>query len=334
MVAGVFVDRPRQRRAKARQVAAALVRVDVVGKRENRLLVGGVPLHRDLHRALAALAREVDDLLADRLFVLVQVGDEVLDPALVAELGLVAGAALVDQRYQQPAGQERRLAQTVLERANAEIDSLEDLRVRQEGDRRPSGLPLAQRPALGDRALRFSARVGLGPEVSVAADLDDQTLRQGVDDGHADAVQAAGDLVPVAVPELAAGVQCRQHHLERRAALLLHQGDGNASSVVDDRYGVVGADRHRHLVAEAREGLVHRVVHHLIHKVVQTTLAGRADVHPGAQADCFQAFEDRDVLGVVVGGGALRAFSQTSSNDAAKPRSPSLIRRSGAGEIR
>ena len=46
--ARVAVDRPRQRRAEAGEVRAALVRVDVVGEREDRLLVGAVPLHRHL----------------------------------------------------------------------------------------------------------------------------------------------------------------------------------------------------------------------------------------------------------------------------------------------
>ena len=63
------VQRARQRRAEARQVRAALVRVDVVGEREDRLDVRGVPLHRDLDRPplLVGLALEVDDVLVDRV---------------------------------------------------------------------------------------------------------------------------------------------------------------------------------------------------------------------------------------------------------------------------
>ena len=62
----VAVERARQRRAEAREVRAALVRVDVVGEREDRLLVGAVPLHGDLDVALVGLALEEDDLLAER----------------------------------------------------------------------------------------------------------------------------------------------------------------------------------------------------------------------------------------------------------------------------
>ncbi len=61
LLARVLVERAGQRRAEAAEVRAALERVDVVREREHRLLVGGVPLHRDLDRALLALARKRDD---------------------------------------------------------------------------------------------------------------------------------------------------------------------------------------------------------------------------------------------------------------------------------
>ena len=53
LLAGIGVDRAGQGRAEPREVRAALVGVDVVGEREHGLLVGGVPLHRDLDRAVA-----------------------------------------------------------------------------------------------------------------------------------------------------------------------------------------------------------------------------------------------------------------------------------------
>ena len=116
---------------------AALVRVDVVGEREDGLLVGGVPLQRDLDSALVGVALEEHDLLLDRVLVLVQERDEVLDAALVVEARLaVALAALVLDADPQPAGQERGLAQALLERREVEVQRLEDLGVRQERDRR------------------------------------------------------------------------------------------------------------------------------------------------------------------------------------------------------
>ena len=168
----------------------------------------------------------------------------------------------------------------------------------QEGDRR-AGL-------LGRLALRRAgpaARRGRSPGVheAVAPDLDVQVLRERVDDGHADAVEAAGDLVAAAVAELAAGVQDGEHDLDGRLALLLHDRDGDAAAVVDDRDRVVRVDRHVDAVAVAGKRLVDRVVDDLVDQVVQAAHTGRADVHAGPLAHGFEALEDGDVLGVVAG---------------------------------
>ena len=66
LVARIAVQRPRQRGLEAGEVCAALVRVDVVREREDGLDVRGVPLHRDLDRALVVLALEVDDVAGGR----------------------------------------------------------------------------------------------------------------------------------------------------------------------------------------------------------------------------------------------------------------------------
>ena len=153
--------------------------------------------------------------------------------------------------------------------------------------------PLAQ---LGHR---FAALVVLRPDVAVAADLQVQALGERVDDRDADAVQAAGDLVAAAVPELAAGVEDRQHDLGRRALLFLHRLDRDAAAVVGDRAAVVRVEDDADAVAVAGEGLVDRVVDDLVDEVMEPAGPGRADVHAGTLADRFQALEDGDVLGAV-----------------------------------
>jgi hypothetical protein len=47
-------------------------------------------------------------------------------------------------------------------------------------------------------------------------------------------------------------------------------------------------------VGVAGECLVDRVVDYLIDQMVQAALTGRSDVHAGALAHRFEAFEDRD----------------------------------------
>ena len=130
----------------------------------------------------------------------------------------MALAALVDDRDLQAAGQEGGLAQALLERVEVEVERLEDVGVGQERDGRAGGGVLGELVARrASSRLRGTAGVLLRPDVAVAADLHVELLGEGVDDRHADAVQAAGDLVAAALAELAAGVQDGEHDLDGRA---------------------------------------------------------------------------------------------------------------------
>src|SRR3954452_2882778 len=203
LVARVLVERARQRRAEALHVGAALDRVDVVGEREDGLLVRGVPLHGDLDVARVALALEVRDVPVHRVLRLVDVADEVLDTALVVKLDAIATRALVGEDDAQAARQERRLAEALPQRLGGELELVEYLGVGQEGDRHPG---LVRDPARLHVALRHTAGELLAVDLAVTLDIGDQPFRERVHDRRADAVQAAGDLVAAAA-ELAAGVQ-------------------------------------------------------------------------------------------------------------------------------
>ena len=148
--------------------------------------------------------------------------------------------------------------------------------------------------------LRLAAlRVVLLELAAVAVDLELEPARQRVDDGHADAVQTAGDLVALAA-ELPAGVQHREHDLRARLVGVLGvRVDGDAAPVVDDATATVGEQGDVDLGAFTGHGLVDGVVDDLVDEVVQPGGTGRSDVHPGPLADGFEALENGDVLGVV-----------------------------------
>ncbi len=157
---------------------------------------------------------------------------------------------------------------------------------------------LAGRRALVQRA-GPAVRVFLVPGEPVALDLHRQPAGERVDDGDADAVQAAGHRVGLAV-ELAAGVQRGQHDLDRRPLLDRVPVDRDAPAVVGDAHPAVGHQRHHDRVADAGHRLVDRVVHHLLDQVVEPPLPGRSDVHSRALANCFQTLENGDRARVVV----------------------------------
>ena len=149
---------------------------------------------------------------------------------------------------------------------------------------------------------RLAALVTLLIDLPVAPDLDVQRLRQRVDDGDADAVETAGDLVgAVFLVELAAGVEHRQHDFGGGLAALVDI-DRNAAAVVDHRDGVVDVERDVDLGRVAGERFVDRVVDDLVDEVVQPLRPGGADVHGWPLADGFQPFEHLDLVGAVVAG--------------------------------
>ena len=154
--------------AEAGEVAAAVVGVDVVGVAVDALGVAVVPLQRDLDPDALALARDLDRLLGQRLLVPVQVLDEGADAAVVLEAVLLV-VALVLERDQDPAVQERQLAQALRQRVEAEGRGLEDLRVGLEGDLGAAAVGGAR---LLEPALRQPARVRLLVDLAVAPDLD------------------------------------------------------------------------------------------------------------------------------------------------------------------
>lgn len=106
-------------------------------------------------------------------------------------------------------------------------------------------------------------------------------------------MQAAGHRVGVAV-ELAARVQLGEHDLDGRLVLLGVHVDRDAAAVVDYPHPTVGEEGNLDLGGVARHRFVDRVVDDLLDEVVQPAFTGGTDVHTGALADRFKAFEHRD----------------------------------------
>ena len=317
LLARVLVDVRRHRGAEALFVRAALVRVDRVREGEDVLGVARRPLHGELERDVphGVLGLDLDDLVVDDIGLadLVEVLDIVDQAALVVEvvvrltldrlavLGVdhVRGRRTqVAQRDAQALVQECGLLEPGAQRVVVEVDRLEDLGVGPEGD---DGARLDRLFALGERRLRLAAvRERLAPHEALAPDLDVEAGRQRVDHRRADAVQAARDRVSAAA-ELAAGVQHRQHDLDRRLGRVGRvRVDRDASAVVDHADAAVGEDRHVDEVVVPGERLVDGVVDDLVHEMVEAALTGRADVHAGALAHRLEAFEHLDGVGPVI----------------------------------
>ena len=131
--------------------------------------------------------------------------------------------------------------------------------------------------------------------LAVALDVDLQPLRERVDHGDTNAVQAARNLVALAA-ELAAGVELREDDRHSRETLVGHHAGRDPGAVVADRDRVVRVKGDLDPVGTPRESLVDRVVDDLEDQVMEPARARRADVHARAQPDRLEAFEDGDVF--------------------------------------
>jgi hypothetical protein len=231
------------------------------------------------------------------------VPDEVDDAAvvLVDRRRRVVAGPLVAEADLEAAVEERHHLEPLEQRLRAELGDLEDERIGPEAD---GGAGTALGRLAHHRQLGLELAAPLEVEVvalAVPVDLALEPRRERVHHGHADAVQAAGDLVALAL-ELAARVELAEHRLDRGHALELgvgHLVDRDAAAVVDDLAPTVGEQRDLDVGRVPRHGLVDRVVDDLVHEVVEAAHTGRTDVHAGALADVLEPLERRDRTGVV-----------------------------------
>src|ERR1700674_3226309 len=97
--------------------------------------------------------------------------------------------------------------------------------------------------------------VSLFPDRAIARDLQLEPIGKRVDDGHADAVETARNLVSVAV-EFSASMQHRQDDFRGGTLLRGMRVYGDAAAIVHHREGVVGVYRDVNLVRVASQRLV------------------------------------------------------------------------------
>jgi hypothetical protein len=145
-----------------------------------------------------------------------------------------------------------------------------------------------------DFELRLHAAVAEGDVVFLAAAPHPalEVLRECVHDAHADAMQAARELVGL-VRELAARVQAREDQLDAAHLFLRVDVDRHAATVVRDLDGAVLVDRDGDAAAVADERFVNAVVDDLVHEVVRPAGVG---IHARPAADGLESAQDLDVL--------------------------------------
>mmetsp|Transcript_39389 Transcript_39389/g.75460 ORF Transcript_39389/g.75460 Transcript_39389/m.75460 type:complete len:300 (-) Transcript_39389:655-1554(-) len=264
------VHRARQRKLHAVEVGASVNRANAVGVSQQGLRVGvRAPLHGHLHQHSIHLPCHRDGLRMKLGVLLVQVLDVLYQPTFVMEhlrLGRVC-CLVCSGKLQADGGlgvQEGKLPQTrhvhvgVHHRLGEYLGVGKEAHAGAVGNSRGGG-GLAE---LGDGD---AAREPLLKGLAVSVHRHLQGLRQCVHHRDAHSVQAPRHPVPrVVAAELAAGVQHRQHSLQRGLAGAAVRVCGDAAAVVLHHNPPIALKFHLDCGSVSCLNLVNCVVHHLI----------------------------------------------------------------------
>ena len=154
-------------------------------------------------------------------------------------------------------------------------------------------------------AAHFQTRHGLAAlkpleiHLALRIDLDLEPFGKRVDDRRTHAVQAAGYLIPAAA-ELAAGMEHGKYYCDGRKPGRLLDPYRDTAAVIRHRNDIARQNTDVDLIAEARKGLVDRVVYNLIDKMMQAPFAGGAYVHARTLAHRLQALENLYLITAVI----------------------------------
>ena len=308
--AGVFVEHLGQGGLRADLVGAALPGRDVVDVGEEGVRIAVRVLDGHLHLDVVLDAGQEDGLFVDGALALVEEADIVDDAALEAVFpagGLRVLLPLVLQGDFEALVQIGQLLQAAADRLVLKLRGVKDPVVRQEADQ-GAALPSVADPGQGHRGdaglhLAFIVLL-LGGELHlpvgiIPVDVHGQPAGQGVDDGSAHPVQAAGIGV-VVVAELAARVKAGKNQLHAGNAGGLVDVHRHAAAVVPHGGGAVLVQRHLDLGGIAAHGLVDGVVHDFPQKMMQAPGTRGPDIHARPDAHRVQPLEHLQTVCIVL----------------------------------
>jgi hypothetical protein len=113
-------------------------------------------------------------------------------------------------------------------------------------------------------------------------------------------VEAPGHFIGFFI-KLAARMQPGHHKFKRADFLYRVDINRNAAAVILHPDYIVSFQNYKNFAAEALHGLIDRVIDYLKNQMMQAVYTRSPDIHAGAFADSFQAFENRNILCRIAG---------------------------------
>ena len=229
---------------------------------------------------------------------MVQIGNKFLDAAFIMEgMVLFHTFSQVKQIDFQTLCQECGFAETLLQNVIFENSFFEDLVIGQEMHESTCDICF---PYHCQRCQNIAAGIFLFVDLAVTVNLYHQPFRQGVYNGSTYPVQTAGNLISAAA-KFTAGMENSKYHLQSRHPFLFIDIYGDPTAVIHNGNGIVGMDLYCDLIAEACQGFVHGVIYDFINQMMQTLGAGGTDIHTRTLTNCFQPFQDLNLICIIFG---------------------------------
>ena len=288
-------------------MGASIHGANVIRKAKNAVGVGiNAPLQSSFHLNAIFFGVHINNVRMKGVLLRIHIGDIFANPAFV-EIDLFMGftrfaeglRALITKDDLDATVEVGELTQAARKGGVIKTDAAgEDLDIRLETHRRAGAARFTRfRLQAADRRAPFKA---LLMHLVLPVHRDFHPLREGVHHRHANTVQAARHLV-TASAKLAAGMEHGEHRFQGALAGAGVNIGGDAAAVVGHPAGAIGLQGDHDVGAVARQGFIHRVIHHLVNQVVQTAGTGAADVHPRALTHRLQTLKNLDLLGAVGG---------------------------------
>ena len=242
----------------------ASVRIrDRIGKRQNLIVVTVVVLQHHIDEDFIALPRKDDRFRMNDLLVFPKLLYEFFDPVLIKKCFLFRFiAALIGQRDFQTRIQKASSRNRVARRSN--LNSVVIVKIVGSGMKVIS-VPVSFCFDFADDVELLRGLPALECHVidlAVARNLDLEPIGKRVDAFRADTVQTTGIFIG-ALAEFAAGVQIRQHQLDRRHLEFRMHVDRNAAAVVAHGNRAIHLNGDFDLRAKTGEMFVDRVIENL-----------------------------------------------------------------------
>ena len=270
--------------------------INFVGKTQNGFIIAIVVLQGNFRTGISLHAAHIDDITMDCRFITVAPGDKLPDTTFIAH-GILDNFVLpfIGNADSQTGCQKSLFPHTGMQNLVIINSVIKHLGIRLEGNFRTGFIGLANnRHFLGDMSPGKFHLI----DVTFFMHPYPEPLGQSVDDGSTDTMQAAGNLIS-ATAEFTTGMQHSKYNFQCRLTCLRLDVYGDTTTIIGNGNRVTGIDGHSNIFTVSGQSFVNGIIHNFIDQVVQTGRRSRSDIHTGSFSDCFQTFQNLDLLSAI-----------------------------------